>query len=214
MKGLLTKDFLTIKKKYGIARLILDLVIIAALMIILESGAAIYISLLLVPLEIASMMITLANYDEQWKWGKYAVALPLSKKQIVGSRYVFGAVAAIVGLCTSFGVNVISYFSFPAYKFGFYIFLSIVAFCLILLFLAFILPSNYWLGVNAGFAVMFTLIILLCALVVWSKMTNNAVMGFIVDNFDMSMAIGFGGTIVIFALSYILSVVLFKRKFC
>ena len=31
MKGLLTKDFLTVKKKYGIARLIMDLAIIAAL---------------------------------------------------------------------------------------------------------------------------------------------------------------------------------------
>lgn len=78
MKGLLTKDFLTIKKKYGIARLIMDLAIIAALMIILEGAGSIYISFLLVPLEIASMIITLANSDEQWKWGKYAVALPLS----------------------------------------------------------------------------------------------------------------------------------------
>ena len=33
MKGLLTKDFLTVKKKYGIARLIMDFAIIAALMI-------------------------------------------------------------------------------------------------------------------------------------------------------------------------------------
>lgn len=71
MKGLLTKDFLTVKKKYGIARLIMDLAIIAALMIILEGAGSIYISFLLVPLEVASMLITLANSDEQWKWGKY-----------------------------------------------------------------------------------------------------------------------------------------------
>lgn len=77
MKGLLTKDFLTVKKKYGIARLIMDLAIIAALMIILEGAGSIYISFLLVPLEVASMLITLANSDEQWKWGKYAVALPI-----------------------------------------------------------------------------------------------------------------------------------------
>lgn len=81
MKGLLTKDFLTVKKKYGIARLIMDLAIIAALMIILEGAGSIYISFLLVPLEIASMIITLANSDEQWKWSKYAVALPLSKNK-------------------------------------------------------------------------------------------------------------------------------------
>lgn len=76
------------------------------------------------------------------------------------------------------------------------------------------IPSNYWLGVNAGFAVMFILIILLVVLGIWSRMTNNAIMGFVVDNFDLSMAIGFVSTIVIFALSYILSVGLFKRKYC
>lgn len=57
MKGLLTKDFLTVKKKYGIARLIMDLAIIAALMIILEGAGSIYISFLLVPLEVASIEI-------------------------------------------------------------------------------------------------------------------------------------------------------------
>ena len=105
MKGLLTKDFLTVKKKYGIARLIMDFAIIAALMIILEGAGSIYISFLLVPLEVASMLITLANSDEQWKWGKYAVALPLSKKQIVSSRYAFAGIAAIIGLCFALAVN-------------------------------------------------------------------------------------------------------------
>lgn len=188
--------------------------IIAALMIILEGAGSIYISFLLVPLEVASMLITLANSDEQWKWGKYAVALPISKRQIVSSRYAFGGIAAIIGLCVALVVNTISYFCFPAYQFGFYLFLSIASFCMVLLFLAFILPSNYWLGVNAGFAVMFILIILLVVLGIWSRMTNNAIMGFVVDNFDLSMAIGFVSTIVIFALSYILSVGLFKRKYC
>lgn len=61
---------------------------------------------------------------------------------------------------------------------------------------------------------MFILIILLVVLGIWSRMTNNAIMGFVVDNFDLSMAIGFVSTIVIFALSYILSVGLFKRKYC
>lgn len=213
MKGLLTKDFLTIKKKYGIVRLIMDFAIIAALMIILEGAGAIYISFLLVTLEVASMLITLANADEQWKWGKYAVALPVSKKQIVNSRYVFAGIAAIIGFCISLIVNTISYFCFPAYQFGFYLFISAASFCVALLFLAFILPSNYWLGVNAGFAAMFILIILLVVLGLWSRMTDHAIMGFIVDNFDLSMIIGFVITIIIFALSYILSITLFKRKY-
>lgn len=38
MKGLLTKDFLTIKKKYGLPRVIMDIAIIIALMFILEKS--------------------------------------------------------------------------------------------------------------------------------------------------------------------------------
>jgi len=68
-------------------------------------------------------------------------------------------------------------------------------------------------GVNAGFAAMFIMIILLVILGIWSKMTNNAIIGFIVNNFDLSMVIGFVSTIAIFALSYILSIVLFRRKY-
>lgn len=213
MKGLMTKDFLTVKKKYGLTRLIMDFAIITALMIILEGAGAIYISFLLVPLEVASMLITLANSDEQWKWGKYAVALPVSKKQIVSSRYAFAGIAAIIGLCVSLIVNTISYFCFPTYRFGFYLFIAVASFCVVLLFLAFILPSNYWMGVNAGFAVMFIMIILLVVLGIWSKMTNNAIIDFIVDNFDLSMVIGFVSTIAIFALSYILSITLFQKKY-
>lgn len=213
MKGLMTKDFLTVKKKYGLTRLIMDFAIITALMIILEGAGAIYISFLLMPLEVASMLITLANSDEQWKWGKYAVALPVSKKQIVSSRYAFAGIAAIIGLCVSLIVNTISYFCFPTYRFGFYLFIAVASFCVVLLFLAFILPSNYWMGVNAGFAVMFIMIILLVVLGIWSKMTNNAIIGFIVDNFDLSMVIGFVSTIAIFALSYILSITLFQKKY-
>lgn len=213
MKGLMTKDFLTVKKKYGVTRLIMDFAIITALMLILEGAGAIHISFLLVPLEVASMLITLANFDEQWKWGKYAVALPVSKKRIVSSRYAFGGIAAIIGLCVSLIVNTISYFCFPAYRFGFYLFIAVASFCVVLLFLAFILPFNYWMGVNAGFAVMFIMIILLVVLGIWSKMTNNAIMGFIVDNFDLGMVIGFVSTVFIFSLSYILSIALFKRKY-
>ena len=76
MKGLLTKDFLTIKKKYGLPRVIMDIAIIIALMFILEKSGTIYISFLLIPIEIMSMIISLTTCDEQWKWGKYAGSLP------------------------------------------------------------------------------------------------------------------------------------------
>ena len=58
MKGLLWKDCLTIRKKYGLPRLVLDLAILAALLVVLEGTGALVVSLLLVPLEVTSMVIS------------------------------------------------------------------------------------------------------------------------------------------------------------
>lgn len=113
MKGLLIKDFLTIKKKYGVPRLIMDVAIIIALMIILEGTGAIYISFLLIPMEVASMVMSLTTCDEQWKWGKYAISLPVSKTQIVKSRYAFALILSLVGFAVALGVNTISFICFP-----------------------------------------------------------------------------------------------------
>lgn len=213
MKGLLTKDFLTIRKKYGITRMVMDIAIIVVLMFVLEDSAAIYISFLLIPIEVMSMAISLTTCDEQWKWGKYAISLPISKTQIVSSRYIFTAIMALCGFAVALAVNTISYFCFPQYAYGFYLFIAITSFAVTLLFLSFILPSNYSLGVNAGFAVMFILIIVLVVLGVWSKMTGDAIMGFVVDNFEVSLGIAFVSVVVIWVLSYFFSVSVFKRKY-
>lgn len=213
MKGLLTKDFLTIQKKYGMKRLVMDIVSIITLMIVFEGTGAIFISFLLIPLEVTSMVITLATCDEQWRWGKYAISLPVSKTQIVKSRYVFAGSMAFIGLGVSLTVNTISYFCFPVYRFGFYLFIAIASFCVTLLFLSFTLPSNYSLGVNAGFVAMIILVVLLVVLGICSKLMDNAIIWFIVEHFKASMWIAFVSTFLLFALSYALSTIFFKRKY-
>ena len=65
MKGLLMKDFLTIRKKYGIPRVAMDIFIIVALMVVLKGTGAIYISFLLIPIEVMSMVMSLATCDQQ-----------------------------------------------------------------------------------------------------------------------------------------------------
>lgn len=137
----------------------------------------------------------------------------LSKTQIVKSRYVFAGSMALIGLGVALLVNAISYFCFPAYRFGFYSFIAIASFCVTLIFLSFTLPSNYSLGVNAGFAAMIILVVLLVVLGIWSKLTDNAIMWFIVEHFETSMGIAFVSTILLFALSYALSTTFFKRKY-
>lgn len=212
MKGLMIKDFLTLKKKYGITRIIIDIAIIIALMIVLEGTGAIYISFLLLPLEITSMIISLTTCDEEWRWDKYAISLPITKTQIVKSRYILAGFLSLIGLIVSILVNTISYFCFPNYKYGFYLFISFASFAVILLFLAFILPSTYSLGVNAGFAVMIILLAILLVLGFWSRLTDNSIMWFVVDNFELCIVIASVFDVIICVLSYILSITFFKKK--
>lgn len=213
MKGLLTKDFLTIRKKYGIPRVAMDIFIIVALMVVLKGSGAICISFLLIPIEVMSMVMSLATCDQQWKWGKYAISLPVTKAQIVKSRYTFSVILSCVGFFVALMVNTVSYFCFPKYDYGFYLFVAAASFAVTLLFLSFVLPSNYSLGENAGFAVMIILVILLIILGVWSNMTGNAIMQFVVDNFDICLVIFFASAIVIYILSCLLSIRLFRKKY-
>lgn len=152
-----------------------------------------------------SMIISLTTCDEQWKWGKYAVSLPVSKKQIVCSRYACAGILSLIGFVVALIVNSASYILFPQYAYGFYLFMSCASFALTLLFLAFVLPSNYSLGVNAGFATMFILIILLVVLGLWTKATNNSIMWFVVENFEVSIAIAGVSVVAICGLSFVLS---------
>lgn len=213
MKGLLMKDFLTIRKKYGIPRVAMDIFIIVALMVVLKGTGAIYISFLLIPIEVMSMVMSLATCDQQWKWGKYAISLPITKAQLVKSRYTFSVILSCVGFIVAFMVNTVSYFCFPKYDYGFYLFVAAASFAVTLLFLSFVLPSNYSLGENAGFAAMIILVILLIVLGIWSNMTGNAIMQFVVDNFEMSLMIFFSVTVIMWILSCTLSIRLFKRKY-
>ena len=82
-----------------------------------------------------------------------------------------------------------------------------------ILFLAFVLPSNYSLGVNAGFATMFILIILLVVLGLWTKATNNSIMWFVVENFEVSIAIAGVSVVAICGLSFVLSNLFFRKKY-
>ncbi len=73
-------------------------------------------------------------------------------------------IAACVGFLVSLAVNTVSYFCYPKYEYGFYLFVAAASLAITLLFLSFVLPSNYSLGENAGFAVMIILVVLLIVL--------------------------------------------------
>lgn len=213
MKGLLWKDCLTIRKKYGLPRLVLDLAILAALLVVLEGTGALVVSLLLVPLEVTSMVISLTSFDETWKWDKYAAALPVSQAEIVKSRYAFALLMALVGFVVALAANLIAQAAFGAGSLGTCLLVAVASFFLTLLVLAVLFPSNYRLGVNAGVAVMILFLVAILALWFWARVTEYGWLVWAVANASLLPWLGCGVVAVLFVLSYVLSISLFRRKF-
>ena len=134
------------------------------------------------------------------------------KNRLYAADMLVRVILSLIGFVVALIVNSASYILFPQYAYGFYLFMSCASFALTLLFLAFVLPSNYSLGVNAGFATMFILIILLVVLGLWTKATNNSIMWFVVENFEVSIAIAGVSVVAICGLSFVLSNLFFRKN--
>lgn len=212
MRGLITKDFLTIRKRYGLQRAIMDVLIVVALMAVLKGTGALYVSLLFVPIEVMSAIMTLSSCDVQWKWDRRVASLPVTRAQVVEGRYGFALLLTCAGFLVALAANAAAYLPFPAYAWGFYLFVSAASLALTLLFLSFVLPASYSLGENAGFAVMISLVVLLIVLGVWSNLTGNAVMQFVIDNFDACVVAFFASAAILWVLSCLLSMRLVEER--
>ena len=92
MKGLIIKDVFALKSQ---GKLFLGLIIFYFIYAIALKNVTMLsmITLLCVMLPITSMA-----YDERSKWDKYALSMPVSRKTIVLSKYLFSILLDIVGV--------------------------------------------------------------------------------------------------------------------
>ena len=98
MTGLITKDFLVMRKSLKSYLLIMALYAVMAWLDILNYGFIItFIQVMLMVLP-----ITAFAYDEQSKWDRYAMSLPLGRGRVVGARYLF--VLALTLATTAIGL--------------------------------------------------------------------------------------------------------------
>lgn len=85
MKGLLLKDILTLKKQGKLLGILLAFYVVLGLAMneTATFGAMIIVVCAMLP-------ITAMSYDERAKWDKYALSMPVSRRDIVLSKYVLG----------------------------------------------------------------------------------------------------------------------------
>jgi hypothetical protein len=103
MKGLIYKDLLTMSSyKKSFLVILITFVIISST----NSSYGTFISFY-IPFFVVMMSISTFNYDEYSKWDAYALTLPLSRKDIVKSKYTFSLAAMITGSIIGLIVSII-----------------------------------------------------------------------------------------------------------
>ena len=160
MKGLIIKDLCVLKNQMKTLLLVLVFFIIFSII----NNDATFI-LFLIPFYMIMILITTFNYDEFNKWDSYCNSLPLSRKEIVKSKYIlFNATSLsvlILGILASFIIpNFIENTTFES------LFASIIGvFFGICLVISLLIPFYYEFGSSKGRIMLFLCIVILALII-------------------------------------------------
>lgn len=158
MKGLILKDFFVLKKTM-LLYLMIELVMLAAAIFnpSMMTFAVLYFLILAMMLPITALA-----YDERAGWNKYALTMPLSRKNLVLGKYLLGlillGVSILLNLLFVGGYGMMTGFStFGAKDFTMLLSVSAAAGCL---FLSVLMPIMFRLGTEKGRIAMVLMILL------------------------------------------------------
>lgn len=209
MKGLLLKDFyMTIK--YCKFWLLIIVCIIAVS--VFDRSMAFWV---VFPVVLASTLpVTIMSYDERCGWMSYSDTLPCKRTQVVSSKYILSIIAVTM---TCFLIAIVQ--AFLGFKNGTfeiteYVPLVISVFSLGITSPALMMPIIFKFGVEKGRIVYYLVIALLVGLgmgfsVIFSAAENsNSINQFLKYGYIVVFSI----TIIIFAVSWLLSIQIYKNR--
>ncbi len=155
MKGLILKDFFALKKQ-GKTFLVLFI------FYLLFSYMTKNISMLgmMIVLICAMMPITTMSFDELCKWDKYALSMPVSRKTIVLSKYIFGILFNFAGIIIVAPISAVMVIITQEMKVGDSLLMILAMEGIAITFLAFIMPILFKFGVEKGRMLMLLVIFL------------------------------------------------------
>ena len=167
MTGLIMKDILVMRKALTSYLFIMVLYAVMALLDIFNFGFIItFVQVMLMVLP-----ITAFAYDEQAKWDRYAMSLPLGRSKVVGARYLF---VLVLALCTFslalFGIAII--YLLQQEDLVEMLLTLMVSASIGLLVPAIILPLNYKLGAERARPYLYTVIFIPVIVVVLLSKLN------------------------------------------
>ena len=140
MKGLLLKDILNLKQQ---AKLYLIVIAVWLVIGISNQDANFFVGLILICA--LFFPISATAYDEKAKWDRYVLTMPVSKSDIVMSKYLLSLLCALMGSVISLiaGIAISSDLKETLLSFMFFISLALIL-------LSIVLPAIFKYGVEKG----------------------------------------------------------------
>ncbi len=211
MKGLLLKDFYVTIRSYKII-LITDVLFISASIFFNDITDFI---MLVVACSTANIPINLLSDDEKSRWDRYSGTLPYKKAQIVSSKYLIGIFSQLSALVVIIAAHMIKGLITHEMQFEKYAVFALLFFVGLVV-SAVDLPVSFRLGVEKGrpYGIILRLIIVLPFTVLYIATWDNEIISHFIEklgNFGIIAAavlVGAG----IYALSWVLSIALYKKR--
>ena len=206
MKGLLLKD-LYMMKKYCRSYLLITIVFIAVSFASSENLFFVFYPCLLCGM----IPVNLLGYDERSRWLQYSETMPYTKAQIVSGKYLIGlgtqvAVLLFTGIAQSIRMSINGTFVL-----GEYLVLMMLLLIMSLLASSITLPFMFKLGVEKGRMGYYIMIGIVCAgSIIASNLLSDAFRIQIELNGILPIICLVG--IVIYALSWYISIVFYKKR--
>lgn len=146
MIGLLLKDLYTLRQ-YGKTMLFM-LVFFGVISAGLDNPATFFEGFII----LMAMMLTITSfsYDALSKWDRYALSLPVTRKEVVASKYLLSIVLCLIGTGLSFLISTAVLTIKPVEDFGIteHLYVTGAIVCAALFFAAILLPLTFRFGVE------------------------------------------------------------------
>ncbi len=149
MIGLIYKDFIALKQQL---KIFIFLGIFYLVIFFASGNSFIFSSLLSVIMP--TLCVTTMAYDEKSHWDKYAATLPVSRTQIVLSKYVLGLLLSLAAFLVNYLFQALAV-SQPIKE---AIYLSFLIFGISTFIISVLLPFNFKLGVEKSRMVLFGIV--------------------------------------------------------
>ena len=208
MNSLILKDFISLKSYSKTLAIIIGFFTI----ITFTNDEPSFLSGMII-LIMSMLPITSFSYDQHAKWDLFSQTLPVSRKQLVMSKYVLGIISIIAGAILAILLNVVVLLVKSLEVDLWYLFLANSLIALVaLLYLSILIPLVYKFGVEKSR--LLTIVVLAIPSVLAIVLSNAGVSIPVLDEITPAIvvAIGLVFVVCVMLISYVISVRIYMKK--